>query len=152
MADRKRIWSVLFALYCIAMAYLLFGRAEAPDGIPYAEQLRLRLNLVPFRTLRLQLRLLCDGSHPRLIRHAAVNLLGNILLFIPLGIFLPKLTNRLRSLWTVLPATAGIIVLVETVQVLTLLGRCDIDDLLLNLLGSAIGYGIFHRTEKRLPG
>lgn len=148
MTKNKRIWQILFVVYCTVMAYLLFGRAEATAGIPYTEQLAMRLNLIPFRTLRLQLRLLADGSRPRLIRHAAMNLLGNIILFIPLGIFLPKLQNRLQRLWKVLLAAAGIILLVETVQVMTLLGRCDIDDLILNLLGAAIGYGLYKRIEK----
>lgn len=143
MANKKRIWYALFVLYCIAMAYLLFGRSEAPAGIPYARQLQLRLNLIPFRTLLLQLRLLTDTARPWLIRHAAVNLLGNVILFIPLGIFLPKLSLRLQGFWKMLLATAGIILLVESVQVLTLLGRCDIDDLILNLTGAAIGYGIW---------
>ena len=135
------------------MVYLLFGRAEAPAGIPYSRQLTMRLNLIPFRTLRLQLRLLFDGSRPWLIRHAAINLLGNIVLFIPLGSFLPKLWIKSPQLWKVLLCVTGIIALVETVQVLTLLGRCDIDDLLLNLLGSAIGYGLYNQIEnKRLPG
>lgn len=142
MTDRKRIWYVLFAIYCIAMAYLLFGREEAPVGIPYADQLRLRLNLIPFRTLRHQWKLLFEADRPWLIRHSLINLLGNIVLFIPLGIFLPMLWPRLQRLWKVLLAVAGIIALVEVVQVLTLLGRCDIDDLLLNLIGAAIGYGL----------
>jgi len=146
MKSRNRILPVLFLVYCLVMAYLLFGRAEAPAGIPYTQQLCLRLNLIPFRTIRLQLRLLTDTARPWLMRHAAVNLLGNIILFIPLGIFLPNLWNRLHNLWKVLLVTAGIILLVETVQVLTLLGRCDIDDLILNLLGAAIGYGIWKRA------
>jgi len=151
MARDKKTWYLLFGIYCIAMACLLFGRAEAPDGIPYADQLRLRLNLVPFRTLHLQLKLLTEFDHPRLIRHSLINLLGNVVLFIPLGIFLPKLWKKLQTLRNVLLVTAGIILAVEITQVLTLLGRCDIDDLILNLIGAAIGYGIYKRILESLP-
>lgn len=143
MAQSKRLWYILFAVYCITMAYLLFWRKEAPEGIPYADQLMMRLNLIPFRTLKLQLRLLFDFDRPRLIHHALVNLLGNVALFIPLGIFLPGLWGKLQRLWKVLLTVAGIIALVESIQVLTLLGRCDIDDLILNLAGAAVGYGLF---------
>ena len=136
---------MVFAVYCIAMVCLLFGREEAPAGIPYVQQVRLRLNLIPFRTLTHQLRLLTAADRPWLIRHAAVNLLGNILLFVPLGIFLPKLWTPLRRFRKTLLAVAGIIALVEIVQVLTLLGRCDIDDLILNLIGAAIGYRLYKR-------
>ena len=146
MAGKKRIWAVVFTIYCIAMVCLLFGREEAPAGIPYAEQIRLRLNPIPFRTLAHQLRLLTAADRPWLVRHALVNLLGNIVLFIPLGVFLPKLWTPLQQFWKTLLAVAGIIALVEIVQVLTLLGRCDIDDLILNLTGAAIGYGLYkHR-------
>jgi len=153
MANRKRIWYVLFAIYCIAMAYLLFGREEAAAGIPYANQLRLRMNLIPFRTLRHQWKLLFMADRPWLIRHSLINLWGNILLFLPLGIFLPKLWTQLNNFRKLLLTTAGIIVAVELTQVLTLLGRCDIDDLILNLIGAAMGYGIYKWTQKdRLPG
>lgn len=145
MAKSKRNWYILFAVYCIAMAYLLFGRKEASEGLPYADQLMMRLNLIPFRTLRLQLRLLTEFDRPWLIHHALINLMGNVVLFIPLGIFLPKVWEKLNRIWKVLLATAGIIISVEAVQVLTLLGRCDIDDLILNLIGAAIGYGLYKR-------
>lgn len=152
MAKTNRIWYILFVLYCAVMVCLLFGRREAPEGIPYADQLLMRLNLHPFRTLNLQLRLLTEFDRPWLVRHAFVNLLGNVLLFVPLGIFLPKLWTGLSRLWTALLAAAGIIVLVETAQILTLLGRCDIDDLILNLAGTAAGYGVYTKLwKKRLP-
>lgn len=139
----NRIKRVLFAVYCTAMLFLLFGRKEAAEGLPYPEQLMMRINLTPFHTLRRQLRLLFDVDRPWLMRHALVNLSGNVVLFIPLGIFLPMLWERLRTLWKVLLSAALIITAVEAVQVLTLLGRCDIDDLILNILGTAIGYGLY---------
>lgn len=147
--NRKRIWYLLFAVYCIAMLHLLFGRKEAPQGIPYAKQLMMRLNLIPFRTLHLQLKLLTAHDRPWLVRHALANLSGNIVLFMPLGIFLPRLWPRLQKLWKVFLITSGIIITVETVQVLTLLGRCDIDDLILNCLGAVIGYGLYKWIQSK---
>lgn len=149
MERSKRRCYALFALYCIAMGYLLFGREEAPAGIPYTQQLMMRLNPVPFRTLCLQIRLLFEFDRPWLIHHSIINLVGNIGLFVPLGIFLPKLWGCLYSFWRVLAATAGIMAVVEIAQMLTLLGRCDIDDLILNLIGSAIGYGLYKWIWKR---
>ena len=152
MTHRKKIWLSLFALYCIAMGYLLFGREEAPAGIPYTEQLIMRLNPVPFRTLLLQIKLLFEFDRPWLIRHSVINLGGNVALFVPLGIFLPKVFTRLRTFGRVLAATAGIMTAVELTQMFTLLGRCDIDDLILNLTGAAIGYGLYKWIwNKRLP-
>ena len=40
-----------------------------------------------------------------------------------------------------------VITAVELAQLFTLLGSCDIDDLILNVLGAALGYGI-HKLAK----
>ena len=50
---------------------------------------------------------------------------------------------KLRKLWRTLLTTGLIITLVELIQLFTLVGSCDIDDLILNLLGAAMGYGIY---------
>jgi len=149
--EHKRNIHLLFGAYCLLMLWLLFGREEAPAGLPYSQQLLMRLNVIPFRTLGRLLRLLTDTDRPWLIRFSVINLLGNVVLFIPLGIFLPKLWKKLRSFPGVLLATAGIITAVEIAQMLTLLGRCDVDDLILNITGAAIGYGIYTHRNNRLP-
>ena len=134
---KKRIWVILFGLYCALMLWLLFDRTGYIDGIPYEDQLK--MNLLPFRTIRLFLGLL---NHPVFRWDAVINLLGNIIMFIPLGFLLPKVFGKLDRFWKVLLTTAGIIIVVEIAQLLTLLGSCDTDDLILNVLGAAIGYGI----------
>jgi glycopeptide antibiotics resistance protein len=148
--ERKGKIRLFFGVYCLLMLWLLFGRQEAPAGLPYSQQLLMRLNLVPFRTLGLQLRLLTDVDRPWLIRHSLINLGGNILLFIPLGLFLPKLWQKLNSFPRMLLTTAGIITAVEITQLMTLLGRCDVDDLILNITGAAIGYWIYKRSCNNL--
>jgi glycopeptide antibiotics resistance protein len=59
---------------------------------------------------------------------------------------LPKVFPKLDRLGKVLLATFFIMLTVELAQLFTLLGSCDTDDLILNVLGSAMGYGI----QKRL--
>ena len=147
MAKKKRIIPVLFVLYCAVMLYLLLCRANASKTIPYTDQLITRLNLIPFQTLRQQFYFLSLRDNPVLVRHAVINLVGNVVMFIPLGLFLPTLWPRLRTLWKVLLRCAMAIALVEITQALLLTGWCDIDDLLLNLLGASIGYGIFRKIH-----
>ena len=147
MKYRKQIWLLVFALYCAAMAFLLFGREEAPVGIPYAEQIAMRMNLVPFRTLRLFTGLLSD-HRPHLVQAAVVNLFGNVLMFLPLGFLLPLTFRKLTGLWKILLATASLITAVELLQLFTLVGSCDIDDLILNTLGCMAGYGIYVLIKK----
>lgn len=140
---KNRIWIVMLGLYCAGMLWLLFDRSGYVEGIPYGEQLK--LSLVPFRTIRLFLDVL---DHPQYRLHAVVNLFGNIIMFIPLGLLLPKVFPKLGKLWKTLLTAAAIIIAVETAQLLTLLGTCDIDDLILNLPGTAIGYGLHKYTTK----
>lgn len=63
-------------------------------------------------------------------------------MFIPLGFLLPRVFTGLNRFWKVFLSSGGIIVAVELVQLVTLLGTCDVDDLILNLAGTALGYGI----------
>lgn len=142
---KNRIWIVIFGLYCAVMLWLLFDRAGYETGIPYWSQLK--FNLVPFHTIRL----FWDALRLHTYRTAAViNLLGNVVMFIPLGFLLPRAFPRLDRLWKTLLIAAAIIIAVEITQLFTLLGTCDIDDLILNLLGAFIGYGFYKCTAKSL--
>lgn len=73
--------------------------------------------------------------------------IGNILIFIPLGFLLPLLYKR-YSFTKVMLTSLGIIVSIELIQFATCLGIADIDDVILNMFGSGLGYLIFILTEK----
>lgn len=140
------LW-VLFAIYCMIMLYLLFWqRVERSSFLTDAELLRANLNLVPFKTIWEYITVMhqgISGYNDTLVRISIVNLLGNVLVFLPLGLFLPSLWPRMRSLGYFLISVTAAVFLIELVQLFTLLGSCDIDDLILNLLGAAIGYLIY---------
>lgn len=137
--NKRKLHLALFLAYGALMLWLLFDRPGYGATVPYWEQVRAQLNLIPFRTLRLFGALL-DSARPEYVRAAVINLGGNILMFIPLGFLLPKVFPKLVSLPRVLLATAAIITAVELIQLFTLVGSCDIDDLILNVTGSAMGY------------
>jgi glycopeptide antibiotics resistance protein len=143
----RNLHIALFMAYGALMLWLLFDRPGYDPGTPYWQQAAGHLNLIPFRTLRLFTDLLHSGVRSY-IRMAIVNLGGNIIMFIPLGFLLPRIFSRLTSLPRVLLTTAILITAVEIIQLFTLVGCCDIDDLILNLIGSAIGYG-FHLAAKK---
>ena len=143
--DRRKLHIALFAGYCALMLWLLFGRSGYTEGIPYLQQMK--VNLVPFRTLNLYIRLL-SHHRPHLVRTAIVNLVGNVVMFIPLGAFLPFVFLRLRKLWKTLLCAALIICVVELLQLLTLVGSCDIDDLILNIIGAALGFTVYYCAKK----
>ena len=140
----RKLNITLFTLYCAVMLWLLFNRSGGAEGIPYWEQVRNHFNPEPFHTIRLFLKVL--GTHPY-HSTAIVNLAGNVVMFIPLGFFLPRVFPALNQFRRVLLATTAIITAVELSQMFSLLGFCDIDDLILNVLGAALGY-ILHKLLK----
>ena len=94
----------------------------------------------PFYTIRNYMWVLMHSTNGDLVRHCAINLIGNIILFIPGGFLLPKIFPRLRSFWRFLFLAFGLLLLIESAQLFSLRGRLDVDDLILNLLGLLLGY------------
>jgi len=76
---------------------------------------------------------------PSLIR----NIILNILLFVPLGIFLPLYTNKLDKIHLVVPIGFLITLIIEIMQYRTGFGIFEIADLLNNTTGVLIGYGLY---------
>lgn len=130
---------ICFAGYCALMFWLLFVRNRHPVLENYWAQMEQNVNLVPFHTIRLYLYVFRDSDLSHLIPHAIVNLAGNVVMFIPLGAFLyPEFSGGWPAFKVLLTTFVGIC-LVEIMQLITLAGSCDVDDLLLNLAGSLLG-------------
>lgn len=70
------------------------------------------------------------------------NLVGNVAAFMPLGFLLPLAFRRFNAVKTYLVAFI-LILFAEVLQLVSRRGVFDVDDLLLNMLGSIIGYGIY---------
>jgi len=82
-------------------------------------------------------------------RIATRNLIGNLLLFFPFGLYLPFFMQRMRKLRFFVLTVAGLIIIIEILQCLTRSGSMDIDDLILNLTGALIGFLLFNHTPIR---
>ena len=76
------------------------------------------------------------------------NLIGNVVAFIPLGYFLPRLFQPMRNVFACLLASLLFILGIELFQLVSAFGVFDVDDILLNGLGALVGFGIFHITYK----
>lgn len=148
--ERKMLVRLLFSIYFAVMFWLLFGQrlgAERPDS--YATYLQTSTNFIPFTTVKLYISLLKNTTNPYLIWHACVNLLGNVIVFIPLGMMLPRIFPKLRAVWRLLLLVTVIIIAVELLQFLTFLGSCDVDDLILNVFGAAWGWLLWKISAAR---
>ena len=67
----------------------------------------------------------------------------NILLFLPFGALLPAAVPFLRRWWCCVYAAFATSMMLETVQLLTERGFCQLDDVVTNTLGAAMGYLVF---------
>ncbi len=93
--------------------------------------------LVPFRTMFAYIRVNEYASGWDSV--SLVNLLGNVFVFSPIGIFIPLLWKRLRSFAKIALIGLGFTCFIETFQYF--IGRStDIDDIILNTVGVLIGY------------
>ncbi|WP_193657687.1 VanZ family protein [Bacillus cereus] len=85
-----------------------------------------RTNFIPFRTLK------------RYISN--MNIIGNIIPFIPLGFLIPIVFPIKKTFIKTMIICFIIIMLIETIQLFTYLGSMDIDDVILNQISCMIGY------------
>ena len=141
------IW--IFTAYCALMIWLLFGRERYHTVPDYWQQVALNFNPVPLETIIRFVGFLVGDYSDVLKHHAIVNLVGNVVMFVPLGFFPALFWKQFRPLWRCLLWGGLIIVCVELTQLFTLVGSCDLDDLMLNLVGIAMGNGLYrllHRT------
>lgn len=125
----KTLWYTLFALYLCAVYYLV--------GMPTILFLRfdVNLNLVPFSGILADLK----------------NAVQNVALFVPLGFLLPLLWKQYAAPKQTIFFGFVMSLAIELLQLLTFRAT-DINDLITNTLGTAIGYGLFSGTAKLLPG
>ena len=136
------IWRLAFLIYCGLMLWLLFGQRLGTSS--WSDN----VNFEPLKTIRLYITLL-QGSDGYLVRHAFINLAGNVIMFVPIGYLLPRIWRKFRSFFGVFIITVIFIVLVESLQFFTGLGSCDVDDLILNVPGAMIGYLLWKLTGRK---
>ena len=108
------------------------------------------INLIPLEhTIKDLSNIYKYGSSPMkfdFVRHSAQNIFGNIILFIPLGIFLPILSAKYRVFGRVFIFGALCSVSIELTQFILkqfdIYRTVDIDDVILNTLGAMLGFVI----------
>lgn len=134
-ADRRHeVLLALFVLYLTALAsQTILPRICWADGSLTVQRWNGGApNYIPFRMIQL---MLFRAKNPV---YRAVNLLGNVAIFVPIGILPPLLWPRWGRGKAILLGM-GISALIELVQ--PLVGRTrDVDDLILNTMGAALGW------------
>ena len=77
-----------------------------------------------------------------------INIIGNITMFIPIGIVWPAVFRKLDTHKKVIAAGTGFSLAIEILQLPFYDRVTDVDDLILNSLGFLIGYGIYLLVKK----
>lgn len=144
--------SALFAIYLFLLAKLLFlqfhfhwasiniviNRNTSPHT------LMAMTNVVPLYKILYY----ANGREPYSV--GLVNVAGNILLFIPMGLALPFFFAGLQNAKRLAATAAFISFAVELLQLITATGVFDIDDVLLNTAGTFTGLWLFYVIQNRL--
>lgn len=140
----KAVLITSFVFYLLALISLLFLGSRTIyvwDDVSFIEYIQFSSNLVPFQTISIYFNALFDGSMN--IDIPIKNLFGNLLMFLPMGIYLPYFLRKLNKLGTFTISIVILLLSIEVIQLVTRLGSFDIDDLILNMVGALIGFGIW---------
>lgn len=147
--SNKQIIVVMFCVYIISLVLFVLLKfdgsfdkiAELHNTFSFGNCKR--INLVPLQTIKIQYLNISE-------RYFLTNILGNFLVFVPLGFFMRYLIrkNNIKIAFGCLI----IILLFELLQYLFQIGFFDVDDILLNSSGSLAGIAISKITIIRKEG
>lgn len=79
---------------------------------------------------------------------ALYNIGGNLILFLPMGFFLPSFFEKMQTFSRMIRNILCMIVAAELMQAFWRLGIPDIDDVIFNFIGACAGYGINKRMSE----
>lgn len=129
--SHRHFFAVLVFSFYVIGVYHVTGVGTIYDGFMYGLELRQdQINWIPFSQ--------------------DINVTGyllNIILFIPLGLLAPLIWTKMNKLHNVIGAGFFFTVLIEASQLLNHRAT-DIDDILLNLLGAAVGFALFKGWDR----
>lgn len=98
-------------------------------------------NFIPFRTIRMYI----DYSY---MLNSFENLVGNVMIFVPFGFWLPMVFEKKKSFFLMMIMTFAFVFGIEVFQLVSGFGAFDVDDIFLNCLGAVMGYLIYFVYEK----
>ena len=128
---------ILFIIYILLLIYFLFLSEEY--GRKDFAQRDYQYNLVLFQEIR---RFWVYRERVGYLA-AFLNLAGSVIGFLPFGFILPVIGKRMKNGFLVTVCGFCLSLFVESMQLIFKVGSFDVDDLLLNTLGTVLGYLAF---------
>lgn len=139
-----------FIIYTVTIITLtLFDEIFGRNGLVlvdwdkelFVNYIKNSFNIIPFKTINLYITGYINDFVS--LKNFTINIFGNICAFMPYGIFIPLMFKRVNKYYKFLILMIVLVILIEVMQFITLSGSCDIDDLILNVMGATIIYFIY---------
>ncbi len=139
---KKRDVTVLLIVYLAALLYIVFWEPTRTAGEHYGEPrwmpLKSTYDFITEATGSIRYWLLF-----------LLNLLGNIVLFMPLGFLTDALSGTPANKFRVIIAAFFFSLCIELLQMIFRIGVYDADDILLNTLGAYVGLCVYRFLVKK---
>lgn len=126
----QKFYKITIPFYTIFLLYLMFfgfGRSQYDINIVRLSPLISTFSFV---------------KETILLKTIIINVFGNIIMFTPFG-FLGIVFPKLNDFKTLIINFLSVIIIIESLQYFTRLGVFDIDDIILNTIGVAIGFLVY---------
>lgn len=143
----KKVWKIIFIIYIFILIKLIIFKYPWEHLVAVTKSWKKDVILEGISTANFTL-----GKSIRMyIRYfdkfpfwnGFANLIGNVLVFIPYGYLLPKAYSACGKWWRVFYCVVGFVMSIELFQLFSAFGAFDVDDILLNVGGAMVGYGLF---------
>ncbi len=141
----KNHWKIIFGIYIVLVINFVVVKFNGniyntintvQMNIMRSAEGGSNYNLIPFQTVSIYLADLSFGV-------ALVNIVGNIIPFIPMGFLIPLAFRSQRRMIKTMFTCFLLIVSIESIQFFAYLGSFDVDDIILNMISCFLGFLFF---------
>lgn len=143
----QNVFSIMIGLLYTIFLFISFFIEIEPIPMlrtPYFETTIPNNNYIPFSTILTYILNFDQYS----LNLWIFNMLGNVLIFFPLGIIAPFLFNNIYRYKHIIYISISIRVVIETAQYIASLGVFDVDDIILSLIGGIMGFYLYLKYVK----
>lgn len=124
----------------------LFIRNQTPL-MSFYKELDGKINLIPVNKI---VDMFFAAYSKNALGYAIENILTKMVLFLPIGFIIPLLWRFKTELWTVF--CGFLISFILQILRLTFIKECNVDDIILNTLGTLLGYCIYLALKMTMKG
>lgn len=148
--QKRNLWKLFFAIYILVVIKVIIFK------YPYEELMKIvalwrrsvileglgTANFTPFKTIKMYI----DYAYKL---NSVENLAGNVLVFVPFGFLFPMVAREGERFFVMLLNAFLLVLGIEVFQLFSAFGAFDVDDILLNCFGAALGFWMYRVGRKR---